>query len=391
MKQAIDLFTADPLQALLQPDARTVLIVTGPSSVLTGAMQWRFHKRDGVLLYACTSQSAMVLLRQCRPQALVLDEHLDEPDSQWLIARVRDWDRQTRIIRRRGDAWVRCDIEVSSQPAGEGLMAPGVSGAPQLRLVPGLSLAPAAKAPPQSFDEPAMVGESLPMRRLKTALCELRDAWLSQPSGPVPVVLIKGERGTGKQLAARTLHRMLGPDAGHFMAVDCSSMPADFLALALRGRAAACPPGVTLFLDELGELDPSNQAVLRRFLGEGGHTEPLGMPGSGGLRLMVASCHALEKLLQEGRLDSGLYRSLVLVRGIAIPPLRDRAGDVSMLARHFAAQIGSHYGKPGMRVSEPALVALEQRGWPDNVRALRNAIEEAVILESGPLLDNLSA
>ncbi len=213
-------------------------------------------------------------------------------------------------------------------------------------------------------------------------------------------VLLLGETGTGKEEAARAIHRLSPRSGGPFIAVNCSALPAPLAESELfghekgsftgaqaqrRGRFELADGG-TLFLDEIGELPPEIQPKLLRALQEG-RFERVGGEESVEVRVrVVAATHVdLSRAVDEGRFREDLYYRLA-VFPIGLPPLRERGRDALLLAEHFASKLRSRPGWEGLGFEAEALESLSERDWPGNVRELRNAIERAAILARGGLI-----
>jgi DNA-binding NtrC family response regulator len=228
----------------------------------------------------------------------------------------------------------------------------------------------------------ALVGVSTEMRRLYP-LCERLAA------STVPVV-IEGETGTGKEVLAESLHD-LGPRAEHaFVVFDCTAVPANLLEAELFGHekgaftgATAARRGVfeqadggTLFIDEIGELDPTLQPKLLRAIER---SEVRRVGGDKYLkvdvRVLAATRRDLDREVQAGRFRDDLFHRLAVGR-IELPPLRMRKGDVPALAMQFCRQLGGSDGA----ISRELLLRWEDYHWPGNVRELRNAVARALAL-----------
>ena len=210
-------------------------------------------------------------------------------------------------------------------------------------------------------------------------------------------VLLLGETGTGKEEAARAIHRLSSCPGGPFVAVNCSALPAPLAeselfghekgsftgAQALRRGRFELADGGTLFLDEIGELPLEIQPKLLRALQEG-RFERVGGERAVGVRVrVVAATHVdLARAVDAGRFREDLYYRLA-VFPIRLPPLRERGRDVLLLAEHFAVRLRSRPGWEGLRFEAAALETLSGRPWPGNVRELRNAVERAAILARG--------
>jgi DNA-binding NtrC family response regulator len=222
-------------------------------------------------------------------------------------------------------------------------------------------------------------------------------ASLQRAAATDATVLIEGESGTGKELFARTLHA-LSPRSGEpFVAINCAAIPETLLESELFGHekgaftgAVARKPGRfemahrgTLFLDEIGDLPLPLQAKILRALEEK-RFERLGGTGSVqvDVRLAAATNRGLKAAVAARRFREDLYFRLS-VFPITIPPLRDRKGDIVLLARYFIERFCRDLKKRALTLSPAALEALQEYAWPGNVRELQNCIERAVILADG--------
>lgn len=210
-------------------------------------------------------------------------------------------------------------------------------------------------------------------------------------------VLLLGETGTGKEEAARAIHRLSPRSAGPFVAVNCSAMPAALAeselfghekgsftdAKALRRGRFEIANGGTLFLDEIGDLPQEIQPKLLRALQEGSFERVGGeKPVRVDARIIAATHVDLGTAVEEGRFREDLFYRIA-VFPIRMPPLRERKGDAIILAELFASRLRRRPGWEGLSFDSGALDILETSRWPGNVRELRNAIERAAILARG--------
>ena len=209
-------------------------------------------------------------------------------------------------------------------------------------------------------------------------------------------VLITGETGTGKELVARTLHRLSNRRDRPFMAVNCSAFPESLLEAELFGHERGAFTGAvrkrdgrfkaadggTLLLDEIAEVPLAAQAKLLRVLEEGA-IEPLGTNTSVpvDVRVISATHRNLAELIGQGRFREDLYYR-INVLDVAIPALRDRQGDLALLCQHFLASFSAVVTDPPS-ISPRAWAALSRHPFPGNVRELAHAIEHAVVLARG--------
>jgi DNA-binding NtrC family response regulator len=214
-------------------------------------------------------------------------------------------------------------------------------------------------------------------------------------------VCILGETGTGKELIARLLHQKSARKDNPFVTLNCAAVPAELIESELFGHekgaftgAAARHAGKfeqahggTLFLDEIGDMPLAMQAKLLRVL-EQGEVERVGgdraIPVD--VRVLVATHRHLEELAQKGQFRQDLFHR-VFVFPIVLPPLRERADDIPVLARHFAQVLAAQNGWKPRAFTEPALQELRRYSWPGNVRELRNVVERILLLATGDELD----
>jgi DNA-binding NtrC family response regulator len=192
-----------------------------------------------------------------------------------------------------------------------------------------------------------LAGESAAMRKLYPTLERL-----AREEDPV---LIEGEAGTGKELLAEELHRAGARREGPFIALACSNTPSDELERTI-DSAVELARGGTLFVDEAAELGPSAQRALIRAI------------ESRALRVIAATARDLDRAVDEGHFDDGLFKRLAPSR-VELPPLRERIGDVALLARRFWVELGGRGALP-----EDFLPRLAEHRWPGNVRELRAAV-----------------
>ena len=213
-------------------------------------------------------------------------------------------------------------------------------------------------------------------------------------------VLILGESGTGKELVARSLHVLSRRAHGPFVAVNVAALPESLIESELFGYARGAFTGAasdraglveeahqgTLFLDEIGDMPTATQVKLLRTL-ENNEVRRLGenVPRLVDVRVVAATHRDLQSLVAEGRFRGDLYYRLNVVQ-IEMPPLRERGGDVGLLASYFLDRAGRRTGRGTLRFTPEAEVFLSRYDWPGNVRELENAIEHAVAVSEGSIL-----
>ncbi len=237
--------------------------------------------------------------------------------------------------------------------------------------------------------EHELLGDSRPIRDLRKLLSKL-----APTESPV---LIRGESGTGKELVARTLHRQSQRHAKPFVAINCGAIPEHLIQSELFGHEKGAFTGAhqrkvgrieaanggTLFLDEIGDLPLELQANLLRFLQEK-HIERVGgsQPIAVDVRVLAATHVNLESAISAGRFREDLYYRLNVLQ-VVTAPLRERHGDLSMLANHFSHFYSQETGRRPRSFSEDALIAMGKHDWPGNVRELANRVRRGLVLAEG--------
>jgi DNA-binding NtrC family response regulator len=217
-------------------------------------------------------------------------------------------------------------------------------------------------------------------------------------------VLILGESGTGKEVVARFVHELSNRTENPFLSINCGALPEGLLESELFGHVKgsftgavkdkdglfSSAQGGTFFLDEIGETTPATQVKLLRVLQHRevipvGATEPIPIE----TRILAATNRDLEEEIKRGNFRRDLFYRLNVI-AIHLPPLRERADDIPMLADTFLIRACERHGVPAKRYSDGALEALVEYHWPGNVRELENAVERSVILSSSDVVDRAS-
>src|SRR5947208_2083564 len=212
-------------------------------------------------------------------------------------------------------------------------------------------------------------------------------------------ILIEGESGTGKELAAHAIHNLSRRHKGKFVTVHCAALSPQLLESELFGHERGAFTGAherrigrfeqanggTIFLDEIGEIDPSTQVKLLRVMSEQRAFERVGGTQTlrADVRVIAATNKNLEQMVREGKFRDDLYFRLNVVR-ITMPPLRDRKEDIPILVRGFLRHFCKQNDKPLLELASEAMDALLAYDWPGNIRELRTAIEHGVVMAIGP-------
>ena len=213
-------------------------------------------------------------------------------------------------------------------------------------------------------------------------------------------VLIRGETGTGKEVIARGVHDNSDVSSEPFIAVNCTALTDSLLESELFGHVKGSFTGATgsrkgyfelagkgtIFLDEIGDTSPDFQTKLLRVLQER-QFYPVGgeEPRSTKARVIGATHRPIERLIEEGRFRGDLYFRLKVVE-INVPPLRERPGDIQIIATALLGKIREETGRDVRRISDEALLRLQHHPWPGNVRELENALMRAAIVARGTVI-----
>ncbi len=357
----------------------------------------RALRRSGHDVVLCErGAEARTQLEQVDPDVVVLDFHLPDADGLQLLEELRPLSSGASFVMATAYPSVDVAVEAMRRGAFDYVAKDAEAEECRLRIERAMSLAllrrrMAAVAREEAGGEDyGLLGESRAMKALRE---QLRTA---ASSGDTTVLLV-GETGTGKGVAARAIHAMSERAYEPLVAVDCTTIPATLVESELFGHekgafsgAVRAKPGRvevagkgTLFLDEVGELDLSVQAKLLRLLEEREYTR-VGGTRSRRLeaRIVTATNRDLERAVAEGRFRADLrYRLEVFV--VRVPPLRERGDDVFLLAARFASERARALGRPEPRLHPEVIHWLPRYPFPGNVRELRNMIEQAVLLAKG--------
>ena len=234
-----------------------------------------------------------------------------------------------------------------------------------------------------------LIGKSAPLEKVISDGLKVANSKAS--------ALILGESGTGKELLARLIHKGGPRKDKPLVVLNCAAMPESLLEDELFGHEKGSFTGAinrkigkfelahegTIFLDEIGEMTPGMQAKLLRVLQEGNFYRVGGnIPISVDVRVLSATNKKLDAEVAEGRFREDLYYRLNVVQ-INMPTLRERKGDIPLLANHFLNIFKEETINPNLTISASAMEKMVQYDWPGNIRELRNAIERAVVMGNG--------
>jgi len=379
--------------------ARSRILVVDDEKLIRWTLRERLEEAGYAVVEAETGTEALLLAEE-GADLVLLDFKLPDLDGLEVLRRLRERHPDTLVILITALATVENAVEAMKRGAWHYLNKP--IDLDELLLHVGKALETthlrrevkslkAKESAGFSFDR--IIGESPAMRAAKELLRKIAVS-------PASTILLTGESGTGKDLAAKVIHYESDRADGVFQNITCSALPESLLESELFGHERGAftdakhqKPGLleqadggTVFLDEIGEMTPALQAKLLRFLEEKtfrrvGGTTDLRVD----VRVVAATNRNLEEAVQSGRFREDLYYRL-RVLPVTLPPLRERTGDVAVLASHFVAQFAREFKKGVWGLTADAVRRLEAHGWPGNVRELKNAVERAVLLAEGERL-----
>ena len=338
---------------------------------------------------------ALALVATRAYDVVVTDIRMPGADGFELLAAVKARAPTTEVVMMTGYATVADAVRAMKQGAFDYLEKPFdpdaalgvVARAAEHKRIADAARRAAAPGEQDSFHN--LVGRSAPMRDVY--------ALLEKAAQVDATVLLLGETGTGKELAARAIHYHSARREHRFVAVNCGALPAELIESELFGHARGAFTGAatakaglfeearggTLFLDEVGELPLPAQVKLNRALQEKeirrvGESTPVKID----VRIVAATHRDLREEVRAGRFREDLFYRLNVI-AVTLPPLRDRTEDVPLLAAHFLDKHARALRRTLRGFEAEALVRLAGHGWPGNVRELENTVERAVAVASG--------
>ena len=370
----------------------TVLIVDDERLVRL-SLRSRLEEEDCRVVEAGTAAEALELYQR-GVDAVLLDFHLPDLDGIEVLRRMQALDPSPPVVMLTAHSSVERAVKAMQEGATHFAPKPfdigEIAGLVQRLLEPYRLRQEVARLTQGDADPGGaqqLVGESKAMRKVRELIGRVARS-------PASTVLITGESGTGKDLVARAIHAASDRSRGPFMNITCSALPEALLESELFGHEQGAftdakrrkvglleqADGGAVFLDEIAEMTPALQAKLLRFLEEkafrrvGGNAEV--RPD---VRVIAATHKDLQRAIDEGRFRADLYYRLAVLE-VVVPPLRERHGDIELLARFFVDRFNREFNKGVRGLSAPAVQTLELYSWPGNVRELKNAIERGVLL-----------
>ena len=371
------------------------LLVVDDEAVLARQLA-RFLEADGhAVRVAGTGAEGLEAARSTPPDLVLLDLRLPDQSGLQVLQSLRAQDPGVPVILITAHGRVGEAVAAMREGAADYLQKP--LDLDELALLVERVLAQQRRSAELDYlrdrgRPPGVIGRDRRLLEIFSHAERLRKADL--PPGARPTILLRGETGTGKGVLARAIHEILG--GGPFIEFNCPALPDTLIeaelfghergsftdAFSSRAGLVEAAEGGALFLDEIGELSPEAQAKILKLIDER-RIRRLGSTRerSVGVHLIAASNRDLDRAVAEGSFRADLLHRLRVLE-IEVPPLRERGGDILLLARFFCSELGSQYrGRPA-RISPEGEQRLTRYDWPGNVRELRNVIERAILLGS---------
>jgi len=376
------------------------ILVVDDESLIRFALNDRLTA-DGYRVVEAETAAGAIAKSQDGVDLVLLDYKLPDGDGLSVLRRIKEQHPDTLVILLTAHTGVEIAVEAMKQGAYHYankpfnldeismLVAKALETTDLRREVKSLR---ESQAQPFSFDR--IVGEGPAVSAVKALLKRVA-------TSPASTVLLTGESGTGKDLAAKVLHYNSARAGKPFMNITCSALPEALMESELFGHERGAFTGAdrqkrglfetadggTVFLDEIGEMVPGLQAKLLRFLEEktfkrvGGSVDI-----TVDVRVIAATNRNLQDEVKQGRFREDLFYRLNVLP-ILLPPLRERADDIPRLVTFYVDVYNTEFKKKIRGVTPEAMAQIQRHPWPGNIRELRNAIERAMLLSDGPILE----
>ena len=381
--------------------ARTKVLVIDDEKLVRWSLQQKLTREGYEVETAPSGEEGINLIREDGYDLVLLDLRLPGLDGVQVLQEIKNLGKEVAVIMLTADTGIARAVECMRLGAHNYLCKPfdfdevrvaleKARGELKLRR----EVARLQRQQVRKFGLDNIVGQSPQMRAARELLAKIAES-------DATTVLIEGENGTGKELAARAIHFGSARAEHPFLDINCSAVPENLFESELFGHERGAftdaksskkglfelADGGTVLLDEIGDLKPSMQAKLlrvletRQFRRVGG-TQDIAVD----VRVIASTNKNLEAAVAHGEFRQDLLYRLKVI-SVIIPPLRERPEDVPLLAEHFLKHFAEEFKKSPRQLSREAAEALGRYDWPGNARELRNVIERLIILESASVIE----